>query len=455
MENIAVYWDKASTIMTVLNLIIEAWVIYYFIRPFTNKKSYLAGISFTLSMLVFYFVPYEIRYARLLGMIVVFVVMCLVDRRNIKQKVFLTTSLYLFRWVAYGVALFLRDIMFDLFINTQYMLTRPMVQVGVYVLVEMIYYTVVLLLLLVVIKKVHKVYVNKREDMSGKELLLILAILSTVLVGYFSFTFFSDVYLKDTEVYIWNVHPQYQVLYTMYQLVSFATMYITIVFYQRMKEKQREEKESILLAEQINNMEKHISEVEKLYGDIRGLKHDMGNHISVLESLFIKGEKEEFENYLRELKIHWNESVSEIKTGNPVTDVILTQHKQEAEENGIDFRCNFIYPTDTKINAFDVSVILNNAIVNAMEGVADCKKSYIKVASYRKKNAYMIEIENSISKKVNLDEETGLPRTSKKDRGNHGFGLINIRNVAQQYFGDVDIIQDGNSFKLVVMLMVE
>ena len=81
-----------------------------------------------------------------------------------------------------------------------------------------------------------------------------------------------------------------------------------------------------------------------------------------------ENETEELEKYMAELKSAWSESVAEIKTGNPVTDVILTQKQKEAEEKGIDFRCKFMYPTDTGINAFDVSVILNNAITNAFEG---------------------------------------------------------------------------------------
>ena len=68
--------------------------------------------------------------------------------------------------------------------------------------------------------------------------------------------------------------------------------------YQKLKERQQEEKVNILLAEQIENTKQHISEVEKLYGDIRALKHDMGNHIAVLENLFANNETKEFEAYL-------------------------------------------------------------------------------------------------------------------------------------------------------------
>ena len=230
---------------------------------------------------------------------------------------------------------------------------------------------------------------------------------------------------------------------------------IALAVYQKMKEKQREEKENILLAEQIENTRQHISEVEKLYADIRALKHDMGNHISVLEHLFLKNETEELEKYMAQLKKSLSESVAEIKTGNPVTDVILTQKQKEAEKKGIQFDCQFAYPMETNVNAFDISVILNNAIENAFEGITGCKNPYVSVTAYRKKNAYMLEVRNCISKCVVIDSETGLPETTKKDKGSHGFGLANIRKVAQKYYGDIDINQDENSFTLTVMLMIE
>ena len=231
------------------------------------------------------------------------------------------------------------------------------------------------------------------------------------------------------------------------------------------EEKQREEKENILLAEQIESTKQHISEVEKLYRDIRALKHDMGNHICVLENLFckleagagasalLKNEEIELKNYLSELKAIWCESMAEIKTGNPVADVILTQKQKEAKEKGIDFRCTFLYPADTNINAFDVSVILNNAIENALEGTRGCVNPYISIVSYCQKNAYMLEVSNCISKRVEIDHETGLPETTKSDKVNHGFGLSNIRKVAQKYYGDIDIRQDEKCFTLIVMLI--
>jgi len=455
MENMETYWAIANQTIAIINILIEGWLVYGFVKPFMKKKIYYVGLSYSLVMLILYCVPWEIDYPYLLGMLAAWIMMCLLDRRNIKQKVFLATSLYLLRWVVHGVVLVLRDIMFALFINTSFMHKEPMIQLIAYIIVELIYYSVAIAIMCLVIKLIHKVYVNKKEDISGKELLLLFAILLTVMMGYFSFDFFSNVYVEDTGSYVWNVHLEYKILLVVYQIISFAAIMIAIMTYQKIKEKQREENVNILLTEQIENTRQHISEVEKLYGDIRALKHDMGNHISVLENLFAKKETEEFEKYLTELKATYSESVEGIKTGNPVTDVILTQKQKEAEEKGISFDCKFVYPSNTIINAFDVSVILNNAIENAFEGIKGCKNPYVSIAAYRKKNAYMLEVSNCIKKRVEVDEETGLPETTKKDKSNHGFGLANIRKVAQKYYGDIDISQDDNSFTLMVMLMTE
>ncbi len=455
MYDMSNYWAIANHIIAIMNILMECWIFYKFIKPFMREKEFYVGMSYSFTMLILYCVPQEIAYPYLWRAIVTCVIMCLLERRNIKQKVFLSTVMYLFRWMVYGVTLVLRDAMFALFINTPHMHMHPVQQWIVYIIVELVYYSVAITVMYLVINLFHKVYVNKKEDISGKELILLYATLLTVMIGYFTFNFTSNVYLKDTEAYIWNVHPGYTVLRVVYQIISFAAILIALVTYQKIKEKQREEKVNILLAEQIENTKQHIGEVEKLYKDMRALKHDMGNHISVLENLLMKNETDEADKYLKELKISWYENVAEIKTGNPVTDVLLMQKQKEAGEKRITFGCDFIYPTNTDINAFDVSVILNNAIENAFEGSGDCENPYVFIASYRKKNAYMIEVKNNISEQVEIDTQTGLPETTKKDRSNHGFGLANIRKVAQKYHGDIDISQNEKEFTLTVMLMIE
>ena len=115
-----------------------------------------------------------------------------------------------------------------------------------------------------------------------------------MLVGRFILAFVVDVYLRDTGQYIWNVHGEYEWLKIIYQVVSFSAVLLTLVVYQKIREAKQREKEDAVLLEQQRRIEIHIREVEGLYREVKGLRHDMGNHVVVLENLFLNHEGEEF-----------------------------------------------------------------------------------------------------------------------------------------------------------------
>lgn len=282
-----------------------------------------------------------------------------------------------------------------------------------------------------------------------------LAIPLSGIIGYVSFTVFSNLYEADTKWYIQDVHTSYQWVVALYQEITYAAVVAAVILYQDMKKNHQQEKENAVLAGQLENLKKHISEVEALYQDIKGMRHELGNHIMILENLCQEGEQREAVGYLKEWKEQFHEAGTEIKSGNPVTDILLTERKREAENSGIFFQCDFHYPEGASFNAFDVSIILHNALNNAMEGIVGCEKPFIRLYSYLEKNAYMIEIKNSLKERVMIEEESGLPLTTKDNREEHGYGLVNIRKVAQKYFGDIAIEQGDGMFVLHVMLMLK
>lgn len=455
MDSMEGYWAFVSIATRVFGIAAEGWIVAFFVKPFLdNRRAALIGGSvYSAILLVLYLLPREFSYPRMIVLCAVFGALWLLDKRNASQKLVLLLMIYLLCWIAQGVALVPRDILYSLCIYRPAVAEKPMVQFVLYVLIEVMFYVWKGMLLFLMSVGIHKIYGDKRKNINGKELTLFLCILSVLLTGYFGFTYLSDVYVEDTGWYIWNLHKEYIVLRFIYQLFSGLVLFIVIALYQKIKKNQREEKENAVLTEQMEHIQSHIGEVEKLYEDIRALKHEMGNHIVILENLILQNEKEETEKYFSRLKENWKETFMEIKTGNPVTDVILTQKKKEMQEKGIRFECEFFYPSETKLEVFDVSIILNNALINAVDGAAGCSKPYVSILSYQKKNVYMIEVKNSIRKKVQINEETGLPDTTKEDKENHGFGLVNIRRIAQKYYGAIDIAQEDATFSLTIMLM--
>ena len=102
-----------------------------------------------------------------------------------------------------------------------------------------------------------------------------------------------------------------------------------------------------------------------------------------------------------------------------------------------------------------MSVILTNALNNAMEATAEVAEPVIRVKSVLKERVFIINVRNTIDHKVPVNDER-LPNSSKHESG-HGYGLKNIRSVAGKYRGDIEIRQeesDGRlNFILNIMLM--
>ena len=95
---------------------------------------------------------------------------------------------------------------------------------------------------------------------------------------------------------------------------------------------------------------------------------------------------------------------------------------REAKEKQIRFISDFHYPGDTKLNAFDLSVILNNALDNCMENVSG-ENPYISISSFRKNSIFMITIKNRYEGELNY-KDSDLPETTKFGK-EHGIGLHN------------------------------
>ena len=67
----------------------------------------------------------------------------------------------------------------------------------------------------------------------------------------------------------------------------------------------------------------HYAEVENMYRQIRGWRHDYRNHIQVLDSYAEMGDLNALRSYLKELSIDLNTVDVALRTGNKMTDIIL------------------------------------------------------------------------------------------------------------------------------------
>ena len=462
-----------SAVYAIVAIYGTGYILYRFAKPFMkNKKGAVCiGIAYFATMLILYFVPMEINTfaAYSLGILSAFIAMCRIDRRNYKQKTFIAATFFSLHWLSEYMARIIADALYSIkvvsdafIIQERHMAAKILIFGGVELLDTVIGFA----LLGISVRYIVKTYVYKREDMSIKEMSMLIVPSLTGMTGYGILIQYQN---SSGMSWMEPIYGLYNGLAFLHFGISIITIVVMAVLFQNIKARQEEKLQNELLAAQVDSIEKHIGQVESLYRNIRSIRHDMTNHILTLERLYAGNNVKEAMDYSEELKSALSQMAGEIKSGNPVTDVILQELKNEAEKRKIRFQSDFYYPTGANINAFDISVILNNALQNAMENALHLPSGdegegaapYISVLSYHSNNAYMIEISNSFTGNLKWDEERGLPVTSKeKTEGHgygqtHGYGLSNIRMVARKYSGDIAIDLKEDEFRLSIMLMME
>lgn len=449
-------WMVTSKISVIALLMITGIYFGKFVCPYIKKKKGAVAVSivYITIMLVLYMIPPQIDNfsAYLIGVIAAFLAMYVEDRRNIYQKIFLAITFFSIRWLTVAMAGRLDDLVTKALVFRNMSAEKVWLQYGLYVGTRVLDIVLCIAFIAVAIGLINKAYIYKKDEMSVKEMVMLIIPSLVGVTGYGILQYYLMIYERDTGKNLIDTYGFYGALSFLHYLISIVAILVVIVMFQNWKEMQEEQRGQELVLNQISDMKKHIEEVEKLYLDIRSMRHDMGNHIQTLEHLVAHNNMDDATEYLEHLKNEWDEVSPEIKTGSPVIDVILMEKLREAKERQIRFLSDFHYPHNTKLNAFDLSVIMNNALNNCMENVSG-DDPYISISSFRKNSIFMITIKNSFGGQLNFGD-SDLPETTKSGR-EHGIGLNNIRRVARMYMGDISLEQGNEEVILSIMMQVE
>lgn len=449
-------WMVTSKISVIALLMITGIYFGKFVCPYIKKKKGAVAVSivYITIMLVLYMIPPQIDNfsAYLIGVIAAFLTMYVEDRKNIYQKIFLAITFFSIRWLTVAMADRLDDLVTKALVFRNMSAEKVWLQYGLYVGTRVLDIVLCIAFIAVAIGLINKAYIYKKDEMSVKEMVMLIIPSLVGITGYGILQYYLMIYERDTGKNLIDTYGFYGALSFLHYLISIVAILVVIVMFQNWKEMQEEQRGQEPVLNQISDMKKHIEEVEKLYRDIRSMRHDMGNHIQTLEHLVAHNNMDDATEYLEHLKNEWDEVSPEIKTGSPVIDVILMEKLREAKERQIRFLSDFHYPQNTKLNAFDLSVIMNNALNNCMENVSG-DDPYISISSFRKNSIFMITIKNSFGGQLNFGD-SDLPETTKSGR-EHGMGLNNIRRVARMYMGDISLEQGNEEVILSIMMQVE
>jgi len=116
-------------------------------------------------------------------------------------------------------------------------------------------------------------------------------------------------------------------------------------------------------------MEKHITEVENIYRQMRGWRHDYHNHIQTMKAYRSLGENEKIDGYLNSLETDLTSVDTLIKSGNVMVDAILNSKLSLAKSREININAKAVVPKNITVSEIDLCVIIGNLLDNAKKRV--------------------------------------------------------------------------------------
>ncbi len=261
--------------------------------------------------------------------------------------------------------------------------------------------------------------------------------------------------VKDGVLFqLYEQHPAFLAVVPVLALLFYAGAYLTIAFQQGMAALQEEQATHYAEYQQTQAIRARIHEAEQFYTRIRGMKHEMRGHLTNIKGLARSGEYASLEDYIARMDESMSDFELTLQTGNPVTDVIVGDTQRRSLDLGIRFQVDFHYPEPGAYDAFDVGIILENLLQNAVEACEKVKEAerFIVLTGKRKGRFFLIEVKNSFVGEVIFGQD-GLPATTKKENvPMHGIGLSNVRWEAEKYMGELELKTNHQEFSATVLL---
>ena len=198
-------------------------------------------------------------------------------------------------------------------------------------------------------------------------------------------------------------------------------------------------------------IETHYREVENMYRQIRGWRHDYRNHIQMMKVLAASGDMDALKAYLDELDTDLNTVDTVVKTGNPMADAILNSKISLARSRNIPTQVDAHIPVKLKMSELDLCCIIGNLFDNAMEASMALpeEKRLIRVYMDMKGTQLYISFTNFTAAKKLSKVGKGF-KTSKGE--GHGFGLLRIDDIVSRYDGYLSRNSEDGAFTTEILI---
>jgi len=201
---------------------------------------------------------------------------------------------------------------------------------------------------------------------------------------------------------------------------------------------------------QEKELDQYSVEVETIYRQMRGIRHDYRNHLQVMHTLMNDHRLDELDAYIKQLTNELNQVDTIIQTGNTMIDAIVNTKLTAAKHKGISLYATAIAPNELGVEHVDLAIILGNLLTNAIEATEKESNSaderFIRLYIAPMKNTLYINVTNTMT------ENPKPSLFSLKSINRRGYGLYRIDQAVERYQGMVNRKWEDGVFATEVTL---
>lgn len=234
-------------------------------------------------------------------------------------------------------------------------------------------------------------------------------------------------------------------------ICTFVIYYILLRSFDILRERAMLE-ERARQAEAINDLQKaQYNLILKRIEETRIARHDLRQHLNLIQAYIDSGDQEALKNYLDVYKKTLPIDTSQTYCQNYAIDVLVRYYADQAKRSNIDFYTSLELPAEISISEPNVCVIFGNLIENALEACQRKKSGerFIRIcAKLIGGSSISITIDNSCEEKP--IQEGGGYRSSKRDE--IGIGLVSVKNIAEKYNGVTKFKYENGVFFTSILL---
>ena len=238
-------------------------------------------------------------------------------------------------------------------------------------------------------------------------------------------------------------------------VAGFAVVYVLGFYYMvSLLEKESQIQNLRLLHEQTQNQMHLYQSMKKRYEQQRRFSHDYKNQLHCIQGMLESGQTKEAAEYISGLtgNLRYNEMC--VNTEHAVVNVMLNQKYQEAFDKGIVMTIVSGNLSGLTISEEDIVTLLGNLLDNAIEA---CEKlAENKVIQFKmvlEEEQLVLSIRNPVKDAVQIKDNRIV--TSKRNKSQHGIGLLNVDSVIRKNNGTSVLKCENGWFSFAAMIPLD